>query len=318
MIIGSGDFTYQLVENWAKLPDRDSFFDVFGVRIDSKDKIYLFTGASNPIMIYDHDGNLLSSWGKGMFGQAHGGCLGPDNSIFCADFGLHTVSKFTLDGKPIFQMSSQGRPSDTGYVDFVPAPGADFSDFEFNWDSVTHSSHPFNYPTGVFTTPGGEIYVSDGYGNARVHKFSSTGKLLLSWGQPGRGIGQFRVPHSVYFDKSQRVWICDRQNGRLQIFDAQGKFLDTWGGFDWPCDLFIDNDDNVYVAELRKRISILDKNGRLLMRFTCRQEDKQKAVLLAPHSIAVDSKGDLYVGDVAMIVYGVDKKGSAVQKFTRM
>jgi DNA-binding beta-propeller fold protein YncE len=315
MIIGSGNFTYKLVEDWAKLPENESFYDVFNVRIDSQDRVYLFTGHTNPIMLFDRDGHLLSSWGKGLFSQAHGGCLGPDNSIYCVDFGFHTANKYTPEGQLIFQMGQKGRPSETGYRDFIPGPD---TDFEANWDTIERSGAPFNFPTNIFVTPDNQIYISDGYGNARVHRFDQNGRLLYSWGEPGRGVGCLRVPHSVWVDQHDRVWVCDRQNGRLQIFDTQGRFLDTWGGFDWPCDLFIDQDEYVYVAELQRRITILDKNGKRLVRFTCQEPDKQKAVLLAPHSIAADSRGDLYVGDVGMIVYGVNKKGRAVQKFARV
>ncbi len=176
---------------------------------------------------------------------------------------------------------------------------------------------PFNRLTGVALSPSGEIYVSDGYGNARIHKFTPDGTLLFSWGEPGTAPGQFRLPHSVQMDKQERVWVCDRENNRIQIFNAQGEFLSEWIDTILPCDLSIDDEETVYVCELCKRVSIFTIDGKLLARWGNEGKDKETALFLAPHAIAVDSRGDLYVGEVSMTSAGVDKGPRTIQKFAR-
>jgi DNA-binding beta-propeller fold protein YncE len=314
MLIGAGSYTYELVEDWAKLPEDESFNDVCSIAIDSDDKLFLITRGSYPVVEYDRNGDRLNAWGKGLFTHIHGGRVGPDNSLYCIDADGHTVSKFSRDGKCIFMIGQKDQPSETGYKSWTPESSVDFVQ---NLDTI-RGGPPFNMPTSVFVAPSGEIYVSDGYGNARIHVFTPGGALKFSWGEPGRGPGQFRVPHSVWIDKHDRVWVADRQNDRLQIFDKQGAFLDQWIDFDWPCDIFIDEQENVYVAELKRRITILDKNGKILLRYRDSEPDKQKAVLLAPHGIAVDSTGSIYVGEVAKAFGLADRRGRAIQKFVRV
>ena len=180
---------------------------------------------------------------------------------------------------------------------------------------------PFNRPTGVALSSSGEIYVSDGYGNARVHKFAPDGTLLFSWGEAGGAPGQFRSPHSVWVDKQERVWVTDRENHRIQIFNAQGEFLSQWYDVFAPDGIFIDDEETVYVAELSPGVSIFTIDGKLLARWDCRGLDRETAIstaiFLGPHAVAVDSQGDLYVGDVPMVMAGVDRGSRALLKFAR-
>jgi len=163
----------------------------------------------------------------------------------------------------------------------------------------------------------GEIYVSDGYGNARVHKFSPDGILLFSWGEPGPAPAQFRLPHSIQVDKQDRVWVPDRENSRIQIFNANGEFLTQWTDLIRPTDIFIDDEDVVYVSELCKRISIFTISGKLLSRWGNESHDVNDPLFVAPHAIAVDSRGDLYIGEVAMTYGRVDRGSRTIQKFAR-
>jgi DNA-binding beta-propeller fold protein YncE len=312
MKFGNGNYNYELVENWCKLPEHDYFKDVCGLGIDSKDNVYTFNRGTYPVMIFDRAGNLVKKWGEGLFKNLHNGCIGPDNCLYCADADSHTVSKYTNDGKLLLQMGDKDKPSDTGFT--VP-PGATLTSA---LDTIKRSAPPFNCPTHAALSPSGDIYISDGYGNTRVHVFSPDGKLKFSWGEPGRGPGQFRVAHGIWVDKHERVWVADRQNNRIQIFDAKGKFIDQWIDFILPCSLFIDNDDTVYVAELSRRVSILDKHGKLVVCITDQEQDNEKALLLAPHSITVDSHGDIYAGDVAVTKGKYNRRGRTVQKFARV
>jgi DNA-binding beta-propeller fold protein YncE len=154
-----------------------------------------------------------------------------------------------------------------------------------------------------------------------VHKFSPDGKLILSWGEPGKGIGQFIVPHSVVVDKQGRVLVADRHNNRIQIFDAGGKYLTEWGDLTLPTNIFIDRDQTVYVSELMPRVSIFDIDGNLLARWDNEGRIKEDPLLVTLHSIVVDSRGDIYVAEVMAIYQGKPfletRKTRMIQKFTR-
>jgi len=309
MSYGAGKYTYELVDGWAKLPEGWSFLDVGGISIDDQDKVYVLNRSDRPIMIFDHEGNLLNSWGEGFFNRAHGSCIGPDGSLWCTDDRNHIVAKFTPEGKLLMTLGTKGQASDTGY----------FRTFDY-WESlarIQRGAPPFNRPTGVTVTPSGEIYIADGYGNARIHKFTADGKLLFSWGEPGGAPGQFRLPHSIWLDKQGRIWIPDRENSRIQIFNSQGKFITEWTDVIRPTGVSIDDEEVVYVSELCLRVSIFTIDGKLLARWGNEGKDKETALFHAPHAIAVDSRGDLYVGEVSMTSAGVDKGSRTIQKFAR-
>ena len=309
MLYGDGKHKYELVDGWAKCPEGWSFKDVAGVSIDTQDRVYILNRSEHPVMVFDREGNLLTSWGEGFFKRAHGSCTGSDGSVYCTDDWDHTVSKFTPQGKLLQVLGNKGQYSDTGYK-----PKSDL--FE-SLATIKRGGPPFNRPTGVALSSSGEIYVSDGYGNARVHKFSPDGVLLFSWGEPGNAPGQFRLPHSVWIDKQERVWVTDRENNRIQIFNAQGKFLSQWTDLLRPTDIFIDDEETVYVSELGLRVSLFTIDGRLLGRWGCQRQDKETDLFVAPHTIAVDSHGDIYVGEVAVADAGVDRGPRTVQKFAR-
>ncbi len=311
MSFGSGKYTYELDDGWAKLPKGWSFFDVCGLAVDAQDRVYILNRSEHPVMVFDRKGNLLTSWGEGFFQRAHGSTVGPDGSVYCTDDGHHTVSKFTPEGKLLMVLGNKDQPSDTG---FVHTPGLTMTAC---LHTIKQAGPPFNRPTGVAVSSSGEIFVSDGYGNARVHKFSPDGKLILSWGEPGAGPGQFRLPHSVWVDKDDRVWVPDRENHRLQIFDAKGKFLDQWTDVSRPTGVVIDKDQIVYVSELTQRVSIFNIKGKLLARWGSQGESQETALFLAPHALTVDSRGDIYVGEVAKTFAKIDRGARTVQKFIR-
>ena len=311
MPYGTGKYTYELVDGWAKLPEGESFRDVGGIAIDdTNDRVYILNRSDHPIMVLDREGNLLNMWGEGFFNRAHGSCLGPDGSLYCTDDRNHIVAKFTPEGKLLMTLGTKGQASDTGY----------FRTFDF-WESlarIQRGAPPFNRPTGVALNSSGEIYIADGYGNAKIHKFTPDGKLLFSWGEPGGAPGQFRLPHNIWIDKQERIWISDRENSRIQIFNSRGEFITEWTDVIRPTDIFIDDEETVYVSELCLRVSIFTIDGKLLVRWGNEGKDKETALFHAPHAIAVDSRGDLYVGEVSMTHAGVDKGPRTVQKFARI
>jgi len=310
MPYGTGKYKYELVEGWAKYPNDWSLLDIAGLAIDSNDQLYVYNRSAHPLLVFDREGNLLISWGEGFFKNPHGICIGPDGSIYCSDAGNHTVRKFTPNGKLLMTLGTKDIPSDTGYVE-------KFDSFA-SLATIAKGGPPFNRPSGVALSSSGDIYVTDGYGNARVHKFTSTGTWLHSWGEPGAAPGQFRIPHSIWVDIQDRVWVVDRENSRIQIFNTRGEFLTQWIDFIRPTALFIDNENLVFVCELAQRVSIYSIDGKLHSQWGTEGLTRDLALFLAPHAIVVDSHGDIYVGEAAKTGYGVDKGQGVLQKFVRM
>lgn len=308
MLYGTGKYRYELIDGWAKCPEGWSFMDVGGLAIDSEDRIYVLNRGDHPVMIFDREGNLLDSWGEGFFKSAHGIYVSPDGFIYCTDDGDHTVSKFTSEGKLLLTLGTKGKPSDTGFEQKAT--------LQESWDTIK-GGPPFNRPTAVALSAAGEIYVTDGHANVRVHKFTPDGKLLFSWGEPGNDPGQFKVPHFPWVDKQERVWIADQENHRIQIFNAKGEFLDQWTGFKRPNCIFIDDEAVVYISELGRRVSIFTIDGKLLARWGSEGEERATGLFLGPHAIVVDSRGDLYVGEIPMTMAKVDRGLRAVYKFAR-
>lgn len=309
MIYGHGKFTYELVDGWAQLPPGESFVDVSGVCTDPQGRVYVLSRSTFPILVFDREGHLLSRWGKGLFQRAHGSCIAPDGSIWCTDDRNHTVTQYTPEGTLLKTLGTKDKPSDTGY--------RETGDVFERLMSITHGGPPFNRPTGVAIGPSGDIYVCDGYANCRVHRFNAQGELLASWGEPGSGPGEFRLPHNLYVDKWNRVWVADRENHRVQIFREDGRFLTQWTDLYRPTDVRMDAEDVVYVTELPRRISIFTLDGRLLARWGNEGHSDQDRLFVAPHALAVDARGDLYVGEVAMTHGKVDRGARTLQKFAR-
>lgn len=299
MKVGSGKFTYEEEKEWGHLPDGWTFHEVNGVAVNSQDRVYVFTRSEHPVIIFNRDGSFLSSWGEGQFTRPHSIFIGRDNLVYCVDDYGHAMRKFTMDGQLLMTIATAEHPSDTGYVRNRP-------------ETVLRSGPPFNRPTDVALSPEGDLYVSDGYGNARVHKFSPGGQLLLSWGEPGHGPGQFNIPHGVCVDRKGRVYIADRLNTRIQVFNPDGEFVDQWGDVHYPDAMCLDDEDNMYVVEQGgvfmnwpevhierwyARITVRDLNGRILSTWG-EKDPRGQGRFFSPHGIAVDSHGDLYVGEI--------------------
>jgi len=298
VIVGSGRFRYRVAEGWGTLPEGWKFLEVAGVAVDSQDRVYVLDRGEHPVVIFNRHGKFLASWGEGLFSNPHSIRIGADDSIYCVDRGDHTVKKFTSAGRILMTQGNRDQPSDTG------AEGLDYR-------TIKRGGPPFNAPTDLVFTATGEMYVTDGYANARVHKFSSDSTLLFSWGQPGSGPGEFAVPHSVRLDRQGRVYVADRENNRVQIFSLDGDFITQWTGVTRPNGLFIDSEDNVYVAEMGYRYglypwmspptpespqpctSIWSPTGELLARWGG-EDSCAPGNFCAPHMICLDSRGDIY------------------------
>ena len=301
----AGKIRYSVVEGWEQLPKGYDHRDVAGVAVDGEDRVYLMCRGDHPVVIYDRQGNFKGSWGEGDFSyRTHGIYVAPNGTIFCTDDGQHTVRQFTPEGKLLMTMGTKNTPSDTGYN------GKDL-------DTIKRGGPPFNRPTNVAIGLKGEIYISDGYGNARVHIFSPKGELQRSWGEPGSGPGQFHLPHGIAVAADGRVFVCDREADRIQIFSPDGEFLSEWKDTQRPTHICFDSQGRAYVTELawhegdtsyslgpitkanarHARMSIYDKNGKMVARWGTPQAEAPGS-FAAPHGLALDSKNDLYVSEV--------------------
>ncbi|MFB6300253.1 MAG: peptidyl-alpha-hydroxyglycine alpha-amidating lyase family protein [Halobacteriales archaeon] len=301
---------YELNEEWADLPAGDSFVDIGRICIDADDTVLVLNRSDKPVMEFSPTGERLSTWGTGYFSdRPHGMGLGPDGAVYCTDDGNHTVRKFTRDGELVMTLGTENEPTDTGY--------RHVSDIFERIASITHGAGPFNGPTGVTILDSGTIYVSDGYGNARIHEFSPEGELRDSWGAPGPHPGEFRLPHAITHDEENRLWVTDRENSRIQVFEADGTFIDEWRDVIRPTDLAI-ADGKVFVSELCRRLSVFSTDGELLARWDNRGHPADEPLFYAPHAVAVDSTGDIFVGEVPVTIENIDRGARTLRKFERM
>jgi DNA-binding beta-propeller fold protein YncE len=293
VILGEGQYRYQVLDGWGELPPGMTYGDAPAVSVDSKDNVYVFTRGAHPVIVFDRDGKFLRSWGEDIgFTNAHGAAIGPDDLLYLTDDFGQTVRKCTPDGKVLMTI---GTPK-------MAAP--------------PFSGKPFNRCTHTALSPQGEIYVSDGYRNARVHKYSPDGKLLFSWGEPGTGPGQFNLVHNIGCDDAGWVYVADRENHRVQVFDGNGKYEAQWNNLARPCGLYVTRGQSplAIIGELGPetvatltsgapnlgpRVSIVSAKGEILARIGTAALGEGPGQFIAPHGIAVDSHGDIYVAEVA-------------------
>jgi streptogramin lyase len=299
--------TYVHVKDWEQIPTGRSHGLVSDVSIDSQDQVYLVMRKDDRVWMYDRDGHFLKSWGSGL-GTPHGLTVAPDGSVWVSDMSDHTIRHFTADGEALGTIGVPGVASDTGYDPSV-------KDNMARYKTVVRAAGPFCRPTKAAVAPNGDLFVSDGYGNARVHRFSPAGDLLLSWGAPGIGPGEFHCPHYIFVSPDERVMVADRENDRVQIFTLDGKFLEMWE-LHRPSALAMDKDGFTYVTQfgtprgrpsfthdardhdLPARLSVFDPKGRLVAEMGDQGEPSMPGNFFAPHGVALDSRGDLYVSEV--------------------
>jgi DNA-binding beta-propeller fold protein YncE len=327
-VVGEGELTFELVPDWEQLPDGWSHGDVAGVATDSQDRVFVFNRGEHPVIVYEPDGRFLGSWGEGVFTRPHGITI-HDDVVYCADDTDHTLRAFSLTGTLLWTLGRLNEPSDTGYS---PEGRA-------NLRSIKRGAGPFNRPTRLAVAPSGDLYVSDGYGNARIHRFSADRQLVQSWGEPGTAPGEFNLPHSVWVHTDGRVFVCDRENDRVQIFSPSGELLSIWSELTRPGDLWIDTAGHVFVGEMAwntaethldgrpflesrsAQMSVRNLEGRLLTRWGG-DEPCEPGSFASPHGLCVDSRGNLYVGEVthtALSRGGRWHPGChSLQKFTRL
>jgi streptogramin lyase len=280
--VGSGKYTYEVNENWARLPEGWEM-PAAAVAVDSQDRVYCYNRAlDHPIIIFDREGNYLDSWGKGVMAFPHAIKIDDEDHVWLIDRDHGQIMKFTPKGDLLQTIGTKGYRSDTGL---------DPTDFSSSgWKRVTHGGGPFNLPTDVAFAPDGDLFISDGYGNCEVHKFTAEGKYLFSWGAPGNGPSQFNLPHGVWLDRKGRLLLADRENDRVQVFSQSGDLIGIWPTeLIGPAIFYVDADDIVYIPEHNGgMVSILTLEGERLARWG-------SPIHRSCHGIWGDSHGDLYV-----------------------
>ena len=293
MIMGTGSYRFRVVEGWGLGPQGREFGGVVtGQTVDSADRVYINRRSPPAVLVYDREGRYLTSWGENILQNPHGIHITAEDHVWVADAGDHAVRRFDAGGRLLQTLGTPGSPGEPGM--------------------------PFNMPTKAVVAPSGEIFVSDGYGQHRVHRFSPGGKLLTSWGSEGAGSDQFGLPHSICLDHKGRVLVADREpNHRILFFDADGNPLERWSisddidrGYIAPMDMSVDGRGNVLIATAGHQIGIWTPDGELVSRWGD-FGDAPGQFAGYPHSLCLDSRGDLYISEVPRLP-------NRLQKFERV
>ncbi|MBL7037680.1 MAG: 6-bladed beta-propeller [Pirellulaceae bacterium] len=297
----SGNVQCVVDPTWPQKPDSFTWGAMSGITVDAHDQIYLFNRSEPTVQIYRTDGALVRSWSAADPIGTHHIKLDPDGNVWTADFRSHVIQKYTPEGKLLLTLGEAG------------VAGCD-------------ESH-FDGPTDMAFLPSGDVFISDGYGNRRVAHFDKRGRFVKAWGEEGTGPGQFALPHAIAIDSQSRLYVADRNNARIQVFDTKGKLLAVWDDLMMPWGFAMTKNDEVWVCGSSgakqpdgdgwvitpppdQLLMKLSSNGKILLRVPLRQ------TAAAPgkpgevdwvHAIAVDSKGNIYLGDI---------QGKRAQKFT--
>jgi DNA-binding beta-propeller fold protein YncE len=271
-----------------------------GIAVDAQDQVYIFTRSQPAVQIYRADGTFVRGWEMEDFAGAHFIRIDPAGNIWTANITSHLVRKYNPEGKLLLTLGEPGRV------------GAD-------------QGH-FNKPTDMAILPSGDIFVSDGYGNRRIVHFDANGKYVKEWGQAGTEPGQFALPHSIVADSKNRLYVADRENARIQVFDTKGKLLAVWADRITPWGLWLTKNQDLWVCgsscvkkEGTSEWNVLPPPDQLLVKLNLKGEVLLRVPLAKTavppgkpgqldwvHGIAVDSQGNLYLGDI---------QGARAQKF---
>jgi DNA-binding beta-propeller fold protein YncE len=285
-LLEGGGRRFRWVSSWGSATPGVELGEVSGVAITDSDLAVVVHRRAPHVLIYDLDGKLLQAWTHEYLADPHGVSMTPQGQVSIVDRQNHVVLEFSLEGELLFEIGHRGEASDTGCDEDggeVPRPGG-----------------PFNRPTKSVSSTRGRRYVSDGYRNSRVHRFSADGQLEASWGEYGSAEpGQLRLPHSVLVDESENVYVCDRENNRIVQFDQGGAVRSEWSGLHRPTDLARGADGIFYVSELSARISFRNSTGEPV---------GQLPAPPSAHGLAVDQSGSLYIAQV---------RGRRISKYVR-
>jgi DNA-binding beta-propeller fold protein YncE len=262
---------YRVVPDFFQFPAEWHFGEVSGVAIDSQRHIFIFQRAAPMLSEFDTNGKFLREIGAGLFTHPHGLRIDVEDHIWTTDDGSHLVLKLNHDGRPLLVLGRKGVAAEADWL--------------------------FNEPTDVAFDKVGNVYVSDGYGNSRVMKFDRAGQFLKEWGSYGDKPGQFNLPHTILIDKGERVYVGDRENKRIQIFDTEGKLLTQWTGIGYPYGLCFGPNGHIWMADGGyDRIVELDRNGKIIGALG--EPGHAPGQFAWAHFLTFDPDGRLFVADV--------------------
>jgi hypothetical protein len=270
------DLGYRVVPDFLRLPPGANLGEVTAVELNSKGHIFVFNRGPRPIMEFDRHGDFIRSLGEGLFTTAHGLRIDAEDNIWTTDVDSHLVLKLSPEGRLLMVL---GRKGTAGELDPVS------------------SMVLFNKPADVAFGPSGDIFLADGYGNSRVVKLDKYGKFIKSWGKKGSAEGEFNLPHTVVVDSQGLVFVGDRENKRIQIFDSEGRFIQQWNHVGSPWWLQITPDQSIWVVDgYASRILKLDRNGNILGAFG--EPGKAPGQFGFAHALAVGPEEEIYVAEI--------------------
>ena len=271
------DLGYRPVPHGLQIPDGVEMGAPSSVAWTSKNRLLVFNRGPHPLMEFDEDGNYVRSWGEGEYVRPHGMRLDPQGNIWTTDVNGHTVTKMNPEGDVLLTLGVKDHAGD--------------------WNEAANT-RLLNEPTDLSFGAAGEIFVLVGHGRGepRVLKFDRAGTLMTSWGTPGTGPSQFDTPHSIVVDTEGLVYVADRQNRRVQIFDGGGKYIKEWAYKGLPCGLYLAPDQQLYmVSGFAGEILRLDGNGKAIG--ATGQPGKGLGEFGEAHYMTMGPQGEIYVAD---------------------
>ena len=296
-----GNACYVVDPAWPLKPASFTWGAMSGITVDAQDQIYVFNRSDPTVQVYRTDGTLVRSWSTPNPKGTHHIKLDPDGNVWLADFRGHVVQKYSPQGKLLLTLGEADHPGcDNGH---------------------------FNGPTDMAFLPSGDVFISDGYGNRRVVHFDKQGRFVKAWGEEGTGPGQFALPHAIAIDSQGRVYVADRNNARIQVFDTKGELLAVWDDLIMPWGFAVTKKDQLWVcgaSSVRQPnddgwvitpppdqwLFKLSPDGKVLLRVALQQTEEapgKPGEVDWVHCIAIDSKGSIYLGDI---------QGKRAQKFS--
>jgi hypothetical protein len=287
---------YEVDPAWPQRPAHIPCSDVPGLAVDRHDQVWIFTRTNPPVQVFTADGRFVRAWGEGLVGKAHHIKIDHEGNVWLSDVGLHVVRQCTSEGQVLLTIGTPGQKGEGPNV--------------------------LNMPTDMAIAPNGDVFISDGYGNSRVVHFDRHGKFLKAWGTLGTGPENFSLPHAIVIDSRGRLYVADRNNVRVQVYDQRGRLLDSWRDVVVPWGLWITARDEIWVCGSSPMPWRTDPKyptaplgcppkdqvfmkfnpaGKLLQLWTvpkAQDSREQPGECNWVHCLALDSKGNLYAGDI--------------------
>jgi DNA-binding beta-propeller fold protein YncE len=276
----------QAVPGWPQLPPAWNFHETPGIAADARGHVFVIHRGEHPIMEFDASGKFLRAFGDGLFDRAHAVRFDPDGNLWAVDDGSHVVMKMDAEGHVRMVLGRSRKPGAT-----VPPPHP--GPRGLRDDSLLL----FNRPTDIAFAPNGDFYVTDGYGNSRVVKCARDGRFLKTWGSKGNGKGQFDTPHSIAVDRRGLVYVADRENYRIQVFNPDGEFVQQWTHVGAPWGLYLTPDQVLYMADgYNNRVLKLNLEGQVLGTFG--ESGKLPGQFSYVHHLSVGPDGSVYTAEI--------------------